>query len=248
MTLECEADKAWLEGTIRSINWLARGSFALGEGVPSRLQERLLDQVVSSLVLLPSWKNVEIGKFDFNKFWTQKHVNSYGEEVHVARSVRWENISESLPKAGVAGVVPASLVCEGGMKSFIDNPVQWLKPAEHRVWMKPPKVMVPLDSWDTVVSGLLARGVCGVIRRSEIFCVDERPIMGGIFGVEKGEKTPEGIDILRLNMDLRPINANFLNLNGDLTTLPVLSQMYQLELRPHEDLVISSEDIRAMFT
>ena len=247
LTLECEADKAWLEGTIRSINWLARGSFALGEGVPSRLQERLLDQVVSSLVLLPSWKNVEIGKFDFNKFWTQKHVNSYGEEVHVARSVRWENISESLPKAGVAGVVPASLVCEGGMKSFIDNPVQWLKPAEHRVWMKPPKVMVPLDSWDTVVSGLLARGVCGVIRRSEIFCVDERPIMGGIFGVEKGEKTPEGIDILRLIMDLRPINANFLNLNGDLTTLPVLSQMYQLELRPHEDLVISSEDIRAMF-
>ena len=48
-------------------------------------------------------------------------------------------------------------------------------------------------------------------------------------------------------MDFRPINENFLSLGGDLATLPVLSQMFQLELRPHEGLIISSEDIRAMF-
>ena len=48
-------------------------------------------------------------------------------------------------------------------------------------------------------------------------------------------------------MDLRPINECFLSLNGDLCTLPVLSQMFQFELQPHEGVVISSEDIRAMF-
>ena len=48
-------------------------------------------------------------------------------------------------------------------------------------------------------------------------------------------------------MDLRPINANFLALGGDLGSLPMISQLFQLELQPHEQLVISSEDIRAMF-
>ena len=53
--------------------------------------------------------------------------------------------------------------------------------------------------------------------------------------------------ILRLIMDLRGTNQNFISLGGDLSTLPVLSQLFQLQLQPHEELVISSEDIRSMF-
>ena len=71
--------------------------------------------------------------------------------------------------------------------------------------------------------------------------------MGGLFGVPKNETTPDGIEVLRLIMDLRPINENFLPLGGDLSTLPVISQMAQLEVHPSEGIVISSEDIRAMF-
>ena len=48
-------------------------------------------------------------------------------------------------------------------------------------------------------------------------------------------------------MDLHPINENFLPLGGDLSILPVLSQMVQLEVHPTEELIISSEDIRVMF-
>ena len=174
-------------------------------------------------------------------------INSYGEEVHVARSLRWENVSARLPKEGLAGVVKAVEVCEDGVKDFILHPENWLKPPKDRVWMRPPKIMVPKDSWDEVTEGLISRGVCGVMAMEDIFQVDGKPILGGIFGVPKDEIGEDGVEILRLIMDLRPINANFLGLGGDLGSLPMISQLFQLELQPHENIVVSSEDIRAMF-
>ena len=179
--------------------------------------------------------------------FNQKLVNAYGVEIHVAHSVRWESISHSLPKEGVAGILPARDVCIGGFNDFINNPAQWLKPPRFRSWVKPPKVMVSDGEWPRVVEGLLGRGLCGIMPLSDVLHVDGAPILGGMFGVPKNETTAEGIDILRLIMDFRPCNENFLHLGGDLSTLPVLSQMFQLEIRPHESIVISSEDIRAMF-
>ena len=107
--------------------------------------------------------------------------------------------------------------------------------------------MIPDECWEEVARGLLARGICGKMRLSEALQVGGQPVLGGLFGVPKNETTAEGVEILRLIMDLRPINECFLSLNGDLCTLPVLSQMFQLELQPHEGILISSEDIRAMF-
>lgn len=106
--------------------------------------------------------------------------------------------------------------------------------------MKSPRVMVALDDWDSVVEGLVHRNLCGILPLSQVFQVDGKPILGGMFGAPKGESKQDGAPILRLIMDLRGIN-------GDLSTLPVMSQLYQFQLRPHEELTISSEDIRAMF-
>ena len=107
--------------------------------------------------------------------------------------------------------------------------------------------MIPDECWEEVARGLLARGICGRMKLEDALHVKGQPVLGGLFGVPKGEETASGVEILRLIMDLRPINECILSLNGDLCTLPVLSQMFQFELQPHEGLVISSEDIRAMF-
>ena len=117
-------------------------------------------------------------------------MNSYGEEVHVAQSVRWENVTDSLPKAELAGIVDAVSVCDGGMKDFILHPARWIKPVDQQVWMKPPAVMAPLDCWEEMVEGLIHRNICGVIPLKEVFHVGGSPILGGIFGVAKGETTP----------------------------------------------------------
>ena len=56
-----------------------------------------------------------------------------------------------------------------------------------------------------------------------------------------------GVPVLRLIMDLRPINQLFEAIAGDLHTLPMLSQLFPLELFPYENVIISSEDIKSMF-
>lgn len=243
----CEVIEKWEEGAIRGLNWLVCQSFRLGDGPPNSRQAMLLDGIQKGLVLLEGWKGLDVTSFNPQDLLRQRWINSYGEEVHVAQSVRWENIRDSLPQKGVAGIVPAWEICEDGFKDFILHPHNWLKAESDRVWMKPPKCMVPRESWETVCRGLVDRGVCGIMPLSKVFRVNNQPILGGIFGVPKNETSEDGHPILRLIMDFRPINENFLSLGGDLATLPVLSQMFQLELRPHEGLIISSEDIRAMF-
>lgn len=176
----CKKIAEWEEGIIRSLNFLSTGSFALGEGVPSRLQEVLLGEIRSSLPVVQVWQTVPLENFDVKEFWKQKHVNSYGVEVHVAQSFRWENIDESLPKAELTGVVPAAEVCTGGMLDFVLHPAKWLKPLKERTWMKSPRIMIPSEAWDQVVDGLIARNLCGVLPEGSVFCVDNQPIFGGI--------------------------------------------------------------------
>ena len=77
-SFECEINKLWAEGIARCLNWMNVGNFELGKGKPSREQRMLLEGIVRELPL------------------------------HIARSLRWENISESLPREGVAGILNAS--------------------------------------------------------------------------------------------------------------------------------------------
>ena len=121
-TLGGEKHEEWGEGIIRSLNWLATGSFAVGKGVPTRQQIRLVDQLRENMKLFDYWSQCKIHDFDVASFWNHKHMNTYGEEVHVAQTVRWANVDESLPKAGVAGIVPAADLCTGGMRDFHFRP------------------------------------------------------------------------------------------------------------------------------
>ena len=137
---------AWEEGLIRSLNWLSSGSFEVSEETPSRDQSVLLGEIRHLGPLMDLWSKEDISKMNPSKLFEQKLINSYGEEVHVARSVRLENVAESLPKAGIAGVVPALDVCDGGFRDYVMHPAKWLKPEEERVYLSPPKVMVPRES------------------------------------------------------------------------------------------------------
>ena len=244
---QCELNRTWEEGVIRSFNWMFCNSFHLGNSPPNIHQTRLLAEIRRSLVLLKTWGVLEFNEFNPDDFFRQRWINSYGEEVHVAKPLRWENIATSLPAQGLAGILPAADVSKDGFKDFLLQPDRWLKPIASRTWIRPPRVQVPPDAWKEVVEGLIRRQVCGIMPLSEAFCVEGQPILGGLFGVPKNEWTQDGTEVLRLIMDLRPINENFLPLGGDLSTLPVLSQMVQLEVHPSEGLIISSEDIRAMF-
>ena len=82
----------------------------------------LLDGIRKGLALLEGWKGLDVTSFNPQDLLGQRWINSYGEEVHVAQSVRWGNIRDSLPQSRVAGIVPAWEICEDGFKDFILHP------------------------------------------------------------------------------------------------------------------------------
>ena len=48
--------------------------------------------------------------------------------------------------------------------------------------------MVSQTHWAEVCLGLIERGVCGLMKREQLYHVDGRPVLNGLFAVEKGEK------------------------------------------------------------
>ena len=122
----------------------------------------------------------------------------------------------------------------------------YMKPEGSRTWMKPPRVMVRSEDWEAVAKGVIERKICDIIPLSQVIHVGGKPVLGGLFGVPKSEEV-DGIPVLRLIMDLRPINKLFESIVGDLNTLPMLGQLLPLEIFPEETVMVSSEDIKAMF-
>ena len=107
-------------------------------------------------------------------------------------------------------------------------------------------------SWLTSRIGLeLARGLveynlAAVIPESAVAKAGGRLVQNGLFGIEKGEQH-EGIEIHRLIMNLVPFNSLCVSVEGDVGTLPLMHQMNALQLHPHEEMIISSEDVRCFF-
>lgn len=106
--------------------------------------------------------------------------------------------------------------------------------------------MVDDNDWGAVCAGLLSSGVCALLRRDEVFHTEQRPLLNGLFGVTKDE-WQGSVEVMRLIMNLVPLNALCCPLQGDIETLPMWSLMNPFFLQPSEQLLISLEDVRCFF-
>ena len=114
------------------------------------------------------------------------------------------------------------------------------------MYTRPPRVMVAPEHWETLCTNLLSRGVFERIHEDDVHRVDGKMILNGLFGVSKHEF--EGsFEVMRIIMNLIPANRLCRTLDSDIATLPSWSSMTPLQLMPHENLVISSEDVRCFF-
>ena len=243
----CHLEYAWMEAAVRALNWLAVGALSLGEeGPATSMQQTLMQELQNSFRVLSSLARESFDVAPIESYWKSRNVNAYGEEVHCALPFKWSNVEHSLPQRELAGALDGASVASAGVKHFLSNPEHYLKPKESRTWMKPPRVMVSSDDWPRVAEGSVERRICDVIPLSKVLHVEGKPILGGLFGVPKMEEVG-GVPVLRLIMDLRPINQLFESVTGDLHTLPMLSQLFPLEIFPEDDILVSSEDIKAMF-
>ena len=108
------------------------------------------------------------------------------------------------------------------------------------------KTMVSDDEWPIVAKGLVDKGLCTVLLEDELFQVNNCALKNGLFAVSKQEYK-DGIEALRLIMNLKPTNSLCLGLTGDTPTLTSVTGMTGFYLSDSEVLTLSSEDIRCFF-
>ena len=238
--------------TLDEVSWLLLVHFALNsvwggelfcQGPVSVAQRSCIQELIVDVKRVCSLEG-SLERFDWDSFFKHRSVDYQGEEVKVAKSFRWCNIAPALPKEVAS--VPLEDVCTFGAKHYVEHFDQYLKDQEDWPPVSKPRVMVADEDWGEVCAGLVASKVCTFITRDEVFHVAGEPLVNGMFGVSK-EEVHEGVEVYRLIMNLIPLNSLCCPITGDVNTLPNWALMNPLVLQPHENLVVSSEDVRCFF-
>eukprot|EP00435_Cladocopium_sp_Y103_P041058 s698_g11.t1 len=180
----------------------------------------------------------------WENFFRVKGVDYKGDEVLTAQVMRWQNVAPALPQE--VGTVPLDDVVDLGSRHYVQNFEDYLLDPHDQVYVKPPRVLVPPEDWFDFCSNLLRLGVFSRIHEDEVYRVSGKPLLNGLFGVSKNE-FQNGIEIQRIIMNLVPCNSVCRSFDGDISTLPSWAGMTALHLEPNEELVVSSEDVRAFF-
>lgn len=144
------------------------------------------------------------------------------------------------------GRIPLWEVCDLGTLDFVMHFEDYLLPVESRVYTKPPRVLADEGSWGEICQGLISKGVCVLLPHSQVYKVNNQPLLNGLFGVSKEEFVGPW-ETFRLIMNLVPVNKLCRNLGGDVSTLPSWAGMTPYLLEGDQVLVMSSEDIRCFF-
>ena len=181
---------------------------------------------------------------DWDSFFRVKGVDYKGDEVQVAQSMSWENVSPALPRE--VGGVNLEDVVELGSKHYVLNFEDYLLDERDQRRCKAPRVMVPPDNWSVFCIELLKLGIFDKVHENDVYRVEGEPLLNGLFGVSKNEYAGS-VEIMRIIMNLIPLNGVCRDFAGDVGTLPSWAGMTPLQLQPDENLVVSSEDVRCFF-
>lgn len=180
----------------------------------------------------------------FDDFFVHRGVDYSGEEIKVARSISWEQIEASLPSE--VGTLDVRDFCEGGVLDYVNNFSKYLIPRELQAIGRTPRVMCEEAEWPKVVKGLIATRLCQIIDEAELYHLDNKPLLNGMFAVSKQE-FQGSIELCRLIMNLKPLNSLCRPMEADTCTLPSVTQLGSCYLEDGEVLLSSSEDLKCYF-
>ena len=233
-----------LLGLICGLNSL-NGQGIRWEGTLSATRKRILLNLLDEAKRFQDFGHqIELGVSCWADFLKVRSIDYKGDEVQVAQYTTWANLAPALPDE--IGTVKLEDVMEDGSKHYALHFEDFLVPSDAQEYTRPPRVMIADEDWLEVCQGLLSKGVCGLLRASEVFHVNKKPLLNGLFGVSKNDQA-NGIEIHRLIMNLIPLNKLCRSFEGDVGTLPAWPSMAPLCLQPTEDLLISSEDVKCFF-
>ena len=234
-------NNAYFRAVVSSLNSLhgCPGS-SQGTKTASQAAKKLASELGASRVL-----NEKVPNLNFKEFFETRTIDYSGDEIRVSKQMTWEGIKLSLPEE--VGSLDLRDFCTGGVLQYVTHFADYMVPLDAQVIGRSPKVMVPNDGeWYKIAHGLVQRGLCDVLPKSDLHQVGASTLQNGLFAVSKQE-FQGSIEVLRLIMNLKPLNQLCLPLEGDTPTLPAITSFGTMFLDDDEQLCTSSEDIRCFF-
>lgn len=170
--------------TITSLRCVVLGLNSLnGEGLEcthnvTKFQEAILDGLLVHCRRTLGWEDVGEA-VSWEKFFKVKGVDYKGEEVLSAQKICWENVATALPVE--VGGVPLHEVVEKGSRNYVLNFDRFLLEPEDQTYVRPPRVMVDDFAWEPLCANLLRLGVFDRVHEDEIYQVNGKPLLNGLF-------------------------------------------------------------------
>lgn len=192
------------------------------------------------------------GTVDHSQVWSDvcsKRVSYDGEEVGLAHPLTVAQVFKSLPPVGHGGSIDVIPLLQGRTKFLMEHPSQvLLQGPKQRGFKNKAKVHISPGEEVSLFRLLFERGVIDFVKEDEVHSDEGGPYLSGLFGVPKpGKFTNDNKPILRLTMNLIPINRTLGVILGDIGELPSASAWQQLVLVEGDTISISQADMASAF-
>ena len=189
---------------------------------------------------------------DIQSVWlevNEKSVSYGGEEIALAKPLTVEQVISSLPPVGHGGSVDLAPLLVGRARFLIEHPEQvLLRDGQKKPGKNWAKVHIKPGHEIELFRLLHHRGVVDFIPSEDVFCDKGGPFLSGLFGVPKpGKFTPDQQPVLRVIMNLIPINRALDVILGDIQELPSAAVWQQLVLFEGSSLRVSQADMSSAF-
>lgn len=180
---------------------------------------------------------------------SSRFVGYNGGEVAKMEVLSLEQVEPALPPSSHGGSIKAIDWVDGRTKSFLLNPEACLlKEEEIEKGVKlQAKVHIVEEDKRKLALLLCERGVCCWTREREVLRRKGQKVLNGLFGVSKGVLLESQKPILRLIMNLIPVNSVTCQLRGLVSELPSITQYLGICLDGEESLDLGQSDMTSAF-
>ena len=249
VTLDAYIQEAGLEAWTFLVTWALNFVYCNRHAERAERPESLSAAQQKALVQLKKYirgflSGPAVPHLDWGSELASTRIDYNGEEVKTAQMVTWKQLEPALPPRGKAACVRAADLLEGWPRTCMEDPKKTLLPEES--WpdeLPKPQVWVEnQEEWNEICAGAADRGIFTFLKKQDIFHFRGTPLLNGLFGVEKKNKTLEsGQPVLRMIINAIPTNALQEMIEADIRTMPYFVQWSGISVEEEDRVVVWNE-------
>ena len=172
-----------------------------------------------------------------------------GEEICKAEALSLSRIQPGLPPEGHGASVSTVEWVGRRTRELLLDPFGCLNPDVGQPLPKlQSKVHIVAEERLEVAQELVRRGICRWTHASQVAVYRGERILNGMFGVAKSKLTAKGETVLRVIMNLVPVNSVLRVIPGRVAKLPNIAQWLNVVLDDNETVRIAQSDMAGAFS